>query len=82
MSRWEITVVNGGGVVWYLVSAIENGIPFCKLNVQLDFILKVKYMNTNVCKYDCMLQKIIFMTVPELQTFSPLLVKDTAVFKY
>lgn len=61
---------SSGGVVQYLVCAIENGIPFCKLTIQLDFILKVKFMNTNVCKRDCKLQKVIFTTVPELGIFS------------
>lgn len=81
--RWKISemVVSGSGVIQYLVCAVENGIPFCRLNIRLDFILKIKYMNSNVCKCDYILQKVSFTTVPELQT-SPLLVKVTAIIKF
>lgn len=75
-------MVLSNGEIQYLVCAVENGIPFYRLNVQLDFILKVKYTKSNVCRCDYILQKVIFTTAPELQAFSAFLVKVTAVIKF
>lgn len=44
-----------GSIVQCLICAVENGIPFCKLNIKLDFIVKVKYTNPKVCKCEIIL---------------------------
>lgn len=69
----DFFVVGPGNIVQYLICAIENGIPFCKLNIQLDFILKVRDENPNVCKCEIILFKKIVSVHPQLSVVTTLL---------